>query len=146
MAYRYSMNRTLLTEQLYPLLYQSTNFYVGWLQEGADGLLHVPFSVSPEFGSANDTSWDLSLLRWSLRTLIHIATDLLPEEAVSRHMLPYWRTTLDRLAPYAIDPDEGLMVGEGLHLSHGHRHWSNLLTSRCSPPTIYGGRTRTTRA
>jgi hypothetical protein len=25
-----------------------------------------------------------------------------------------------------MDQDEGLMIGEGLHLAHGHRHWSNL--------------------
>merc|ERR1711988_1442174 len=124
MSYRYSMNKTLLAEQLYPLLRQSTNFYSGWLQEGADGRLHMPLSVSPEFGSTNDTCWDLSLLRWSLKTLINIATNLLPDEAVSGHMLPIWKKTLERLAPYPVDPVEGLMVGEQMPLSHGHRHWS----------------------
>ena len=40
--YRYSMNTTLLRELVYPLLRQATNFYLGWLSEGADGLLHTP--------------------------------------------------------------------------------------------------------
>jgi hypothetical protein len=80
--------------------------------------------VSPEYGSTTDTNWDLSLLRWSLKTLIHIATDLLPNTPAP--LLPTWRHTLERLAPYPVDPTEGLLIGEGMHLEHGHRHWSNL--------------------
>jgi len=124
MTYRYSMNQTLLEEQVYPLLRQATNFYLGWLENRTDGLLHVPSSISPEYGSASDTAWDLSLLRWGLKTLIHIATDLLPH--IPAPLLPAWRATLQRLAPYQVDPVQGLMVGAGLPLAHGHRHWSNL--------------------
>ena len=124
MTYRYSMNRTLLEEQVYPLLRQATNYYLGWLRSGADGRLHIPYSVSPEYGSAEDTSWDLALLRWCLKTLIHIATALLPHEPAP--LLPKWRATLAQLAPYQTDPVQGLMIGTDLHLAHGHRHWSNL--------------------
>jgi hypothetical protein len=104
---------------VYPLLRQATNWYISWLTEGSDGLLHVPISVSPEYGSTTDTNWDLSLLRWSLKTLIHIAMDLLPNTPAP--LLPTWRHTLERLAPYPVDPTEGLLIGEGMHLEHGHR-------------------------
>ena len=124
LTYRYSMNTTLLEEQVYPLLRQATNFYLQFLVEDANGVLHTPVDVSPEYGNAADTNWDLGLLRWCLKTLVHIATDLLP--AVPAPLLPTWQRTLDRLAAYPVDPDQGLMIGAGMRLEHGHRHWSNL--------------------
>eukprot|EP00039_Didymoeca_costata_P005999 m.86653 g.86653 ORF g.86653 m.86653 type:complete len:195 (+) comp13063_c0_seq1:1308-1892(+) len=125
MQYRYSMNKTLLEEIVYPLLRQSTNAYINWMISGSDGKWHLPLSVSPEYGSCNDTNYDLSLFKWGLKTLIHIAEDLLPTNPPAP-LLPKWKSVLSNLTEYPTDNLTGLLIGAGMQQTHGHRHWSNL--------------------
>lgn len=47
--------------------------------------------------------------------------------AVNHPKLLLWRDMAQRLTPYSIDTsanDTGFMVGEGMPLAHGHRHFS----------------------
>eukprot|EP00911_Craspedida_sp_UC1_P002913 UC1_evm1s2127 len=106
--------------------------------------------MSPEYGAARDTSYDLALLRWGLKTLIHIATELLPagenEEGgdfsarlkYQQQLLPVWNRTLHELSPYHTNDEQGLMIGENMNLSHGHRHWSNLFAIFPTYDIVYG--------
>ena len=55
-----------------------------------------------EFGSAEDTTYDLSLLRWSLKTLIHIADSLLSHVPIAPALLEKWRHTLEKVPPCSL--------------------------------------------
>ncbi|EIP99643.1 hypothetical protein OpiT1DRAFT_04169 [Opitutaceae bacterium TAV1] len=122
--YRFSGDETLLREKLYPLLKRAVGYYLHLLQPGKDGWLHVPLSVSPEYGKkARDTNYDLSLLRWGLTTLL--ATD--ERFALDDPQAPAWRETLEKLAPYPVDSKTGYMIGAGVPLASSHRHSSHLM-------------------
>ncbi|MDF2963687.1 MAG: hypothetical protein K0S39_5422 [Paenibacillus sp.] len=127
--YRYSMDGKLLAELLYPLLKRSVQYYLHLLEEGDDGKLHLPPTVSPEYGSflqmtVPDTHYDLALLQWGCETLLHINGILgLQDEADANAR---WQETLDRLAPLPVD-ETGFMIGRDQPLEFGHRHFSHLM-------------------
>ena len=128
----------LLRRTLVPTLTRAMEFYLALLIEGADGKLHLPNAESPECGwrtahraaaapecppdgTAEDTNYDLSLLTWGLHTLQAIARSGkagLDED-------PRWEATLHQLTDFPTGPS-GLLVGAGVALTHGHRHWSHL--------------------
>lgn len=124
---RYSMDRKRTKENLYPLLKRSVAYYIHKLKEGADGKLHLPATISPEYGSfklltVEDCTYDLSLLRWGLKTLMEICDTFSMEDA-DRAL---WEQTLDRLTEYHQD-ETGFMIGKDVPLDFGHRHFSHLL-------------------
>jgi hypothetical protein len=125
--YRHAMDESMLRELLFPLLKRSVQFYLHLLEEGDDGLLHLPPMISPEYGSflqltVPDTHYDLALLQWGCRTLLRICGMLGVEDA-SRAQ---WQETLARLAPLPVD-ETGFMIGRGQPLEFGHRHFSHLM-------------------
>ncbi len=125
--YRYSMDDDRLRDHLYPLLKRSVQYYIHLLNEGEDGKLHLPEMISPEYGSfrhqtVEDSTYDLSLLRWGCETLLKICDRLeIVDEAAET-----WRMVLDRLVDYHQD-ETGLMIGKDVPLEFGHRHFSHLL-------------------
>ena len=124
LQYRYSGDETMLRERLYPLLKRAVGYYLHLLQPGPDGKLHIPLSLSPEYpDKAPDTNYDLALLRWGLQTLLAC------DQHFSLHdpLAPRWKETLDKLAPYPVDPVTGFMIGAGQPLKISHRHFSHLL-------------------
>ncbi|MEK3912239.1 glycoside hydrolase family 95-like protein [Paenibacillus sp. FSL H7-0331] len=125
--YRYSMDETLLREMLFPLLRRSINFYFHLLEEAEDGKLHLPPTISPEYGSfmktkVRDCHYDLALLRWGCETLLWMCERL----EVTDPLRDQWVDVLERLTPFPID-ETGLMVGRDTPLAYGHRHFSHLL-------------------
>ena len=85
-------------------------------------------SKNTRYWYAPDTSFDLALFKWSLRTLVDIATDLLPGSC-SDAEVAQWRSTLQQITPYRIDPATGsLMIGEGLPFAHPNKHFSHLFS------------------
>ena len=125
--YRYSMDEDLLRDFVYPMLRRSVCLYMHLLEEGEDGLLHLPATVSPEYGSfkqmtSRDTHYDLALLRWGLETLLYAAERLEREEPLRER----WLDILTRLAPLPID-ETGYRIGRDLSLEFGHRHFSHLM-------------------
>lgn len=126
--YRYSMDESLLGELLFPLLRRSINYYLHLLEEGEDGLLHLPATISPEYGSftktrVRDCHYDLALLRWGCEALLEAAARL---GFWDDPLLSRWQEVLDRLTPYPHD-GTGLMIGRDTPLAYGHRHFSHLL-------------------
>ena len=69
-----------------------------------------------------DCTYDLSLLRWGLKTLMEIC-DTFSMEDPDRAL---WEQTLDRLTEYHQD-ETGFMIGKDVPLDFGHRHFSHLL-------------------
>jgi hypothetical protein len=120
--YRYTMDDAMLRDRLYPLLRRSINYYLHLLTEES-GVLHIPEAISPEYdNSAQDTNYDLSLLRWGLTTLIDSSARL----KIDDPLLPKWRDTLARLAPYPTN-ENGFMIGRNVPFAKSHRHFSHLL-------------------
>jgi hypothetical protein len=109
---------------LYHLLKGAVTYSLNRLQPGADGKLHFPEAVSPEFPkTAPDTNYDLALLRWGLQTLLRYQPG---DGAGADPDVPRWRDTLARLTPYPVGPT-GYLIGRGQPLDQSHRHFSHLL-------------------
>ena len=121
LQYRFTMDRALLQERLFPLLCLAVGFYLPHLNEGTDNQLHLPPTFSPEIGVAADCCYDLALLRWACETLT-AACDVLQTHD-SR--MPRWREVATRLARFPTD-EHGLRIGSDLAVSP-HRHFSHLL-------------------
>ena len=125
-VYRHTMDLAIL-RRLVPLLKRGTAFYTRMAQrDSTTGKLHLPSMLSPEYAAAEDTSFNLALFRWSLKTCIHVGTTLLPDTASGAEVVA-WKAALRDLAPLIVDPTTGsLMVGKGvpLHSADGHSMWS----------------------
>lgn len=121
--WRHTMDPALLRERLYPLLQATVNYLLHRLEPGPDGKLHLPEAISPEYPkTARDTNYDLSLLRWGCQTLLTLAARL----ELADPLIPRWRDTLARLAPYPVGP-QGYLIGRDQPLAVSHRHFSHLL-------------------
>ncbi|MFE6733518.1 Tat pathway signal sequence domain protein [Microbacterium sp. NPDC057650] len=122
LSYRHSMDDEVLRNLIFPVLRRAINYYLHFLQEGADGRLHLPRTYSPEYDFATDTNYDLALLTWGCRTLLDSAKRLgIPDE-----LAPRWRDVLDRLVAPPQDAG-GLRIGANRALTSSHRHFSHLL-------------------
>lgn len=119
--YRMTMNDAFLKEDVYPLLRRSINYYIHFLEKGKDGKLHLPPTLSPEYGTAPDANYDLALLRWGCRTLLWSAERL----GIKDPLIPKWKSILRDVADYPVN-ENGYMVGTGVPFSKSHRHYSHL--------------------
>lgn len=124
LIYRHKMDDALLRDKLFPLLKGAVNYYLHFLQKEEDGKLHLPATYSPEYGSAEDCNFDLSLLRWGCLTLIQSAERL----KIDDPLLPKWKTVLEELTPYPMD-ENGLFIGRNTPYAFSHRHYSHLLAA-----------------
>ncbi len=120
-------NRT--TEKFYPMLKRGINFLLHNSITDADGLIHTPADISPEYkwqGSfpvVPDTSYNLALLRWAMNTAIRINRQFsLQDQDIQRY-----QQALNKLAPLQIDADTGIMIGKGIKVEQAHRHYSHLV-------------------
>ncbi|WP_239696860.1 glycosyl hydrolase family 95 catalytic domain-containing protein [Paenibacillus oryzisoli] len=142
--YRYTMDDGMLEEVLYPILRRSVNYYIHLLEEGEDGCLHLPPTISPEYGSfmrttVADCHYDLALLRWGCETLLAICKRL----KISDSLRSKWEDILLKLVPLPVD-ETGFMVGRDMPLAYGHRHFSHLLA--IFPLHLISGETEEERA
>ena len=139
LRWRYSLDTAWLRETGYPLVAECFRFYRANLEEGPDGLLHVPLSTSPEFKENSPAAWgsdpniDLALIRRTCDWLIEMEQALGLEE-----LTPDARRVHDTLPPYALGkPDVPLASGfsaekilalwPGQLLTESHRHPSHLM-------------------
>lgn len=120
---RRSMDDIQLRDSVYPLLRRAFNVYLRILQLGEDGLYHIPFTYSDEYGNAKETSLNIALARWGFTTLIETAERLKIQDT----LLPKWKWTLSKMADYQTD-ENGIMVGKDLPFAKPHRHYSHLFS------------------
>ncbi|HZI30972.1 MAG TPA: Tat pathway signal sequence domain protein, partial [Candidatus Binatia bacterium] len=131
LQYRYSGDEKLLRDGLYPKLKRAIAYYLHLLSPGADGKLHLPLCLSPEYpnphGSGNalvhDANYDLSLLRWGLNTLLACNERF----HLNDPMAEKWTDTLKNLTPNPVD-ENGYMVGSDQPFAVSHRHYSHLFS------------------
>lgn len=124
---RYWQDERLRDEVLYPLLVRAVNYYLHFLEPGADGLLHLPATHSPELRNVADCSYDLDLLRWAVGRLIELAET----QGITSQQQPLvetWRRVQKTLVPTYRDAETGIMVGRDMPLKGPHRHWSHLIS------------------
>ncbi len=139
LIYRHKMDDALLREKLFPLLKGAVNYYLHFLQYGADGKLHLPLTYSPEYGDAEDCNFDLALLKWGCATLVDIDNRLHLNDTRREK----WEQVLADLTPFPAD-STGLSIGRGVPYAFSHRHFSHqlsvyplyLLNREQSPDTI----------
>ena len=123
LSWRHSMDDGILRDVLFPILRRSINYYLHFLTTDGTGLMHLPQTFSPEYGTnAPDCNYDLALLRWGCRTLLDAAARL----GISDPLAGRWQQVLDKLAPFPTDAN-GFMIGAGVPFAKSHRHYSHML-------------------
>jgi hypothetical protein len=126
--YRYSMDDDRLRHNLFPLLRRAINFYLHYVETGADGRLHLPETFSPEYYSSDgrnltrDCTTDLALLKWGCEALLQSCERLKIDDPLKSK----WRNTIEKLTDFPTN-ETGLMVGRDLALEKPHRHLGHLL-------------------
>ncbi|MGP3958759.1 glycosyl hydrolase family 95 catalytic domain-containing protein [Nonomuraea sp. 3N208] len=124
LSYRHTMDDQVLRDTVFPLLRRAINYYLHFLTPGADGKLHLPSTLSPEYPvtPSQDTNYDLALIRWGCGTLLESAARL----GIDDPLKPKWQEVLDKLAGYPVDGN-GFMIGANTPYAQSHRHYSHLL-------------------
>ena len=120
--YRYTMDKEILKDPLFPLLRRSVNLYRHILYEGEDGKLHLPPTYVPEIGTYRDSNFDLALLKWGCARLLEIC-DILD---VSDPLKPEWESIIRNLTEFPRD-ELGYMLGSEESAPAAHRHMSYLM-------------------
>ncbi len=117
-------------ERYYPMLKRGVNFVLANLVEGEDGRLHFPPDISPEYQAGVshsdkilDTNYNIALMKWALGEAIWHAERY---EDTSGEVARY-RDANRRLVGLLVDPETGLMVGQGYTMDWMHRHFSHLV-------------------
>ena len=108
----YLQDKDELLSKLYPLLKKSIAYYEHIREKREDGKYHLPETASPEYKTAKNCNYDLALLQWGLKTLLHIneAYKLNDKEASK------WEDFKHNLIEYPIDTEKGFMIGHYSHL------------------------------
>lgn len=122
-SYEYTMDKEHL-KLLFPILKRSINYYIHIMNKESDGKYHLPYTYSPEYpkGITRDANYDLSVLKWGARTLLHMNKEL----GLKDELAPKWQDIIDNLAPYPQD-ELGYRIGRDANFSISHRHYSHLL-------------------
>lgn len=112
-----------LREKIYPLMRRAFNIYIRTMHLEADGLYHIPYTFSDEYGDAKETSLNIALAKWGFKTLILSAERLKLKDS----LLPIWKDRLSKMADYSMN-ENGIMIGKDKPLEKPHRHFSHLFT------------------
>lgn len=120
---RMTMDDARLRNSIYPLLRRTFNVYLRILHKEKDGLYHIPYTYSDEYGDAKETSLNIALARWGFKTLIACANRL----KIDDPLLSVWKEILVKMADYNID-ENGIMIGKDVPFAKPHRHYSHLFT------------------
>ena len=121
--YRSTMDDSFLRKKLFPLMKGSFNYLRHIAVEQPDGKLGLPGTASPEYtDKAVNCSYTLACFRWLAGAIIEADARLKANDPIAREC----RTVLDKLVPYEIDPQTGVMIGKDIPFVNSHRHWSHL--------------------
>lgn len=121
LQYRMGMDDEFLRNDVFPLLRRAVNYYLHFVEKGEDGKLHLPPTLSPEYGIAPDCNYDLALFRWGCQTLLWSADRL----KINDPLAPRWKEILRDLVDYPVN-ENGYMIGRGVPFKSSHRHYSHL--------------------
>ena len=126
--YRYTLDPETL-DVCVSVLKRAVGYYMRLMTTNGT-TLHLPLAESPEYASAVDTNYDLSLFRWGVGVLLHVADTLQPalkaEPAYAR-----WKSSV--LGPPAISSRCGVGAQQNAHDGH--------LLAAAAPMSPSGGAT-----
>lgn len=115
MAWRYSRDKVLLREKIYPLLREFAEFYSGIMHKGKDGVYHLDWSVPPEiFTLTRDESATVSMLKVCLETLVETAPLLQEDQAP----VPLWKDMLAHYPAISRTPSGAFWCGPDVPYDH----------------------------
>lgn len=120
--YEYSQSPELKTK-IFNLLKQSVNYYLHLLTKNDERKYHVSVKTySPEYpkGYAYDTNYDLSILRWGLKTLMKL------DQNKKDPLYDTWKEVSANLIEYPKNAG-GFMIAKDVPYDISHRHYSHLL-------------------
>lgn len=123
MMYEATQDKKMLREQIYPLLKRAVNYQFHILHKWEDGSYGFVNTGCPEFGSADNCNYELSIFRWGCQTLLEISYIL----QIDDPLIPKWKDALEHLVEYPYDNETGYRVGSNQAFDKGHRHYSHLL-------------------
>lgn len=123
--YQMTLDKSILSETVYPALRGAMQYYCHFLYKGEDGRLHLPHTASPEYIGAKgpDSNYDMSLMNWGFRTLLEVCDILGIEDSEKEN----WQYVIDNLADYPHDDEEGFYISSETKYEVSHRHYSHLL-------------------
>ena len=118
---RRTMDDVELRDSIYPLMRRAFNVYLRILHPGDDGLYHIPYTYSDEYGNARETSLNIALARWGFKALIASAERL----KIDDPLLSRWKEMLAKMQDYNTN-ENGIMIGKDVPFAKPHRHYSHL--------------------
>src|SRR5256714_1056829 len=121
LTYRHTMDDTVLSGAVFPLLRKAINYYLHFLAKDSSGTYHLPSTFSPEYAAAPDCNYDLALIHWGCATLLASAKRL----GITDPLASKWQDVLDHLTKPPQDGTDGVFIGAGVKLTPGHRHYSH---------------------
>lgn len=115
-----------LKERLFPLLKSAVNYFFHIRTTSPNGKYGLPSTASPEYcrdESGSNTNYDLSNLRWGLRTLIDIDSTYRMNDPMSGK----WKDFLANLTDFPYSEKTGFKVSDKYEFTAtNHRHYSHL--------------------
>ena len=122
--YKTTLDENALLKVIYPILKENINYFLNFLYEREDGNLHLMVTSSPEYETnGEDCTYNLSLLKWGLNTLIEINDNFNTNDEKREK----WADTLVKLTDLPVDENEGWLIAKDVHYDHSHRHFSHML-------------------
>ncbi|MDR2657965.1 MAG: hypothetical protein LBB86_09090 [Oscillospiraceae bacterium] len=122
--YEFTQDETALRDTIYPMIQGVARLYKGIVKEGSDGLLHIPFTQSPEYSDENgmvirdDSTFALSALAYVLDKLDEYGGLLSADTSE-------WSDMRRRLAKPDVG-ENGYNLFPGIPLAHSHRHFCHM--------------------
>ncbi|MDF2517004.1 MAG: hypothetical protein K0R59_2300 [Sphingobacterium sp.] len=122
--YRATMSKDVY-DRLFPLLKEAVNYYLHLLEKDQTGKYYIAVKTySPEYpkGFAYNTNYDLSILRWGLKTLLELDS----ERGGKDSLHAVWDDVMKHLIEYPQNSD-GFMIARDVAYDESHRHYSHLM-------------------
>jgi alpha-L-fucosidase 2 len=129
LQWRYSMDRTFLSEKAYPWLEKVAIYLMEVSLLDEKGIRKLPLSSSPEIFNNSRQAWfstmtnfDLGLVKWLFSKTAELATELdKPEEAIK------WQKMGREWGELDVDRSSGLTFAKDFPYDASHRHFSHLV-------------------
>ncbi len=127
--WRYSMDRTFLSQKAYPFLKNVAVFLEEISVINEQGQRQLPLSSSPEIFDNSRKAWfptmtnyDLALVKWTFTKTAELATELGKNQEAQ-----HWQEIGSTWGDFEVDEIGGFMFAKGFPYDASHRHFSHLM-------------------